>query len=276
MNAMAMAWLRCSGWLAFACGAMVLISACAAPNRAASPANETRDRITASDEPDAQKRARARMELASAYYGRGQMTTALDQVKLAIASDPLYGEAFNLRGLIYSNLGDVVLAEESFRRALQLNARDADAMHNYGWFLCQQRRYADATVQFNQAMAVPQYRGGSRTLLALGVCQAFAGQLADADATLSRAYEMDPSNAYTGTNLSEVLFKRGEFERARFYIRRVNAMPDVANAQTLWLAARIEHKLGNEQGAREFGNQLRNRFPNAREAAAFARGAYDE
>ena len=87
---------------------------------------------------------------------------------------------------------------------------------------------------------------------------------------------MDPSNAYTGTNLSEVLFKRGEFERARFYIRRVNAMPEVANAQTLWLAARIEHKLGNEQGAREFGNQLRARFPNAREAAAFARGAYDE
>ena len=27
----------------------------------------------------------------------------------------------------------------SFRRALQLNPRDGDAMHNYGWFLCQQR-----------------------------------------------------------------------------------------------------------------------------------------
>ena len=273
---MAKAWLRGSGRLSFACGAAVLLAACAVSNPAGSPANETRDRITASDEPDAQKRARARMELASAYYGRGQVTTALDQVKLAIASDPLYGEAFNLRGLIYGNLGDVVLAEESFRRALQLNPRDADAMHNYGWFLCQQRRYPDATVQFRQAMAVPQYRGGSRTLRTLGVCQAFAGQLADADATLSRAYEMDPSNAYTGTNLSEVLYKRGEFERARFYIRRVNAMTDVANAQTLWLAARIEHKLGNEQGAREFGNQLRNRFPNAREAAAFSRGAYDE
>ncbi len=276
MSTIVSAWVRCGSWLSFACGAGVLLAACAAPTSPAAPANETRDRVTASDEPDGQKRARARMELASAYYGRGQVTTALDQVKLAIASDPLYGEAFNLRGLIYSSLGDAVLAEESFRRALQLNPRDADAMHNYGWFLCQQKRYGDSTAQFRQAMAVPQYRGGSRTLLALGVCQAFAGQLAEADATLSRAYEMDPSNAYTGTNLSEVLYKRGEFERARFYIRRVNAMPEVANAQTLWLAARIEHKLGNEQGAREFGNQLRNRFPNAREAASFSRGAFDE
>ena len=271
-----MAWVRCGAWLASACAAGVLLGACAVPQAPSAPANETRDRVTASDEPDAQKRARARMELASAYFSRGQITTALDQVKLAIAADPLYGEAFNLRGLIYSNLGDVVLAEESFRRALQLNPRDADAMHNFGWFLCQHKRYGDSTAQFNQALAVPQYRGASRTLLALGVCQAFAGRLAEADATLSRAYEMDPLNPFTGTNLSEVLYKRGEFERARFYIRRVNAMPEVANAQTLWLAARIEHRLGNEQGALEFGNQLRNRFPNAREAAAFSRGAFDE
>ncbi len=273
---MAGEWVRCVRWLSLGGALGALLAGCAVPTPPVAAANETRDRVTASDEPEAQKRARARMELASAYFERGQMTTALDQVKQAIAADPLYGEAFNLRGLIYSNMGDLVLAEESFRRALQLNARDADAMHNYGWFLCQHKRYGDSTAQFTQALAVPQYRGASRTLLALGVCQAFAGQLADADATLSRAYELDPGNPFTGTNLSEVLFKRGEFERARFYIRRVNALPNVTNAQTLWLAARIEHKLGNEQGALEFGNQLRNRFPNAREAAAFSRGAFDE
>jgi len=275
MTTMAGRLARSSTW-AVGAGVALLLLACVAPKPVAPPANESRDRVTASDEPEAQKRARARMELASAYFGRGQMTTALDQVKQAIASDPLYGEAFNLRGLIYSGLGDVVLAEESFRRALQLNPRDADAMHNYGWFLCQHKRYGESSLQFNQALAVPQYRGSSRTLLALGVCQAFAGQLADADATLSRAYELDPANPFTGTNLAEVLFKRGEYERARFYIRRINAMPDVSNAQTLWLAARIEHKLGNEQGAQEFGNQLRNRFPISREAGAFSRGTFDE
>ncbi len=242
----------------------------------ATPANESKDRITASDEPDAQKRARARMELASAYFGQGQMSTALDQVKLAIIADPLYGEAFNLRGLIYANLGDTVLAEESFRRALQINARDADAMHNYGYYLCRQKRYAESNALFQQALAVPQYTGVARTMLTQGVCLAYAGQLAESEAALSRAYELDPSSPFTATNLAEVLYRRGDFERARFYIRRVNALPEVSNAQTLWLAARIEHRLGNWQGTTEFGRQLTNRFPQSREASAFSRGAFDE
>ena len=252
--------------LAAALGA--LLGACAGPAPAPAPSGtETRDRVTASDEPEAQKRARARMELASAYYSRGQMT---------IAADPLYGEAFNLRGLIYSNLGEKTLAEESFKRALQLNARDADTMHNYAWYLCQQERFGESNAMFTQALMVPQYRGLARTLLAQGVCYAHAGQLAEAEAALVRAYELDPTSPVAATNLSEVLYKRGEFERARFYVRRVNSQREVANAQTLWLAARIENKLGNHQGASEFGTQLRNRFPDSREASAYARSAFDE
>jgi len=109
-----------------------------------------------------------------------------------------------------------------------------------------------------------------------GFAQAFAGQLAESEASLLRAYEIDPSSPFTATNLSEVLYRRGEYERARFYIRRVNSLADVSNSQTLWLAARIENKLGNAQGVADFGAQLRNRFPESREALAFAKGAFDE
>ena len=236
----------------------------------------TPDRVTASDEPEAQRRARARMELASAYFGQNQMSTALDQVKLAIAADPNYGEAFNLRGLIYANLGDHALAEESFKRALQINPRDADTMHNYGYYLCQQKRYPESNVLFAQALAVPRYAGAARTQLTQGVCLAYAGQMAEAEAALIKAYELDPTSPFTSTNLAEVLYRRGDYERARFYIRRVNALPQVSNAQTLWLAVRIEHKLGNWPVTTEFGRQLRNRFPESREAAAFTRGDFDE
>ncbi len=271
-----------SHWMQLACALVVggALVGCASTRteRSGVPTAsfDTKDRTTASDEPDAIKRSRARMELASAYFGRNQMSTALDQVKLAIAADPQYGEAFDLRGLIYANLGDQALAEESFKRSLQINPRDADAMHNYGFYLCQQKRYPESSALFVQALAVPQYAGVVRTLLAHGVCQAYAGKLAEASVSLSRAYELDPSNPFTATNLAQVLYDRNEFERARFYIRRVNALPDVSNAQTLWLAARIENKLGNRQGTAEFGTQLRNRFPDSREAAALSRGAFDE
>jgi type IV pilus assembly protein PilF len=252
-----------------------LLAACTTQNTVV-PVSGAPDRINPTEEADAKKRARARLELASAYYSRGEMTTALDQVKIALVADPQYGEAYNLRGLIYSGLGDQALAEDSFRQALQINPRDPDTMHNYGWVLCQQKRYPESFEMFRQALAVPQYRGTARTLLAEGVCQAFAGQLAESEASLSRAYELDPSSPFAATNLAEVLYRRGDYERARFYVRRVNSQPAISNAQTLWLAARIENKLGNRTGATDFGSQLRNRFPDSREAALFARGAFDE
>jgi type IV pilus assembly protein PilF len=260
----------------FLAAAFGLLAGCITTKGKPVVANETNDLSTDSGEPNAQRRAHARMDLATAYFSRGQMKTALDEVKLALAADPSYGDAFNLRGLIYANLGEAALAEESFKRALQINSRDADAMHNYGWYLCQQKRYPESNAMFARALAMPQYRDTGRTLLAQGVCQAFAGQLDDSEVSLSRAFELDPSNPFVATNLAEVLYRRGQYERARFYVRRVNALPDVSNAQTLWLAAKIENKLGNRQGTAEFGTQLRNRFPDSREAAAFSQGAFDE
>jgi type IV pilus assembly protein PilF len=237
---------------------------------------ELTERATESDQNDAERRARVRLELASAYYSRGQLETALDELKLSIATRPDLSEAYSLRGLVYAALGEAALAEASFKRALQVNPRDADAMHNYGWTLCQARRYAEAAEQFQSALAQPQYRNVARTLAAKGLCQGRAGQWLEAEGSLMRAFELEPANASTALNLSEVLYRRSDFERARFYIGRVNAQPDNVNAQTLWLALRIENKLGNAQRVREFGNQLRDRFPQAPEAQLYQAGRFDD
>ena len=253
-----------------------LLAGCAATGGAGSTTTATPDRITASDESDATKRARVRLELASAYFGRGMMTTALDEVKLAIAADPNVSAAFNLRGLIYASLGDEKLAEESFRRALQLDARDADAMQNYGWYMCQRQRYDEAEAMFDRALAVPQYRDAQRTLISKGVCQARKGDLAQAEQTLMEAYEMNPGSPVAAVNLSEVLYHRGGYERARFYMRRVNDMPEVSNAGTLWLALRIERRLGNDEAVRDLSYRLRSRFPESRETAALNEGRFND
>ncbi|MEO8298795.1 MAG: type IV pilus biogenesis/stability protein PilW [Burkholderiales bacterium] len=234
------------------------------------------DLVTASDESDVEKRSRVRLELAGAYFSQGQATTALDEVKRALVINPSSVGAYNLRGLIYASMDEHPLADESFRRALQLAPNDADSRHNYGWYLCRLRRYAEAQVHFEAAMAVPQYRGQSKTLLAQGICQARSGDLAGAEKTLLRSYEIDAGNPATAINLAEVLMRRGALERARFYVARVNAVPDLVDAETLWLAVRIEQRRGNKEGVDEFGGQLRQRFPGSRQSAAMQRGQFDE
>jgi type IV pilus assembly protein PilF len=234
------------------------------------------DLKTSSDQTDADKRARVRMELAAGYFSRGQATTALDEVKLALAARPDLPEAFNLRGLIYASMGEPRLAEESFRRALQLAPRDADVMNNYAWFLCQAGRLAESDVLFRQALAQPQYRDTVRTLMAQGICLARAQRWPEAEAALSRAYELDPGNPVSGFHLSDFLFRKGEYERARFYIRRVNQRGEFASPQSLWLAVRVERRLGDVAAMRLWGQQLKERFPQSSETLMYERGRLDE
>ena len=249
-----------------------LLTACASGPRDGA----TEDLKTSSDQTDADKRARVRMELAAGYFARGQSATALDEVKLALAARPDLPEAFNLRGLIYAALGEPRLAEDSFKRALQLAPRDADAMHNYAWFLCQSSRFPEGDALFRQALAQPQYLDTIRTLLAQGVCLARAQRWSEAEAALTRAYELDPGNPVSGFHLSDLLFRRGEFERARFYIRRLHQRREFATPQSLWLAVRLERRLGDTLAMRSWGQQLQERFPQSPETLMYDKGRFDE
>ncbi len=261
-----------AAWL----GALALVFTllgCASPAADNKPAREPRQ---ASDNADPERRARVRLELAGLYFARGQASTALDEVQQALAAKPDLPEAYSLLGLIHASLGDNRRSEDSFRRALELNPRDADAMHNFGWVLCQQQRYAESDAMFERALAQPQYREPVRTLLAQGVCQARGGRWADAERSLSRSYELDPANPVTAFNLSEVLLRRGELERARFYVARINAQPELSTAQSLWLAARIERRSGNIPALQDLGRQLLDRFPQSPEALQFEKGRFDD
>ena len=67
-------------------------------------------------------------------------------------------------------------------------------------------------------------RDVARTTMVVGLCQARDNRWQDAERSLSKAFELDPSNPTIAYNLSEVLYRRGDMERARFYLRRVNAL----------------------------------------------------
>ncbi|MGE0497280.1 MAG: type IV pilus biogenesis/stability protein PilW [Ramlibacter sp.] len=233
------------------------------------------DILTESDEPEGRKRARIRMELAVGYFEQGQTKIALDELKQVIQLDPSFPDAYNLRGLIYMRLNDFSQAEDSFRRAIALNPRDANAHHNFGWLLCQRERYPESFTQLDLAMANPLYGERAKTLMAKGLCQARAGLRAEAEQSLARSYELDAGNPITGYNLANLLFQRGEFTRAQFYIRRLNNT-ELANAESLWLGVKVERRLNDRVAMQQLGEQLRKRFPQSREAGAYGRGAFDE
>lgn len=230
---------------------------------------------TPSDESEARRRARIRLELAGGYFEEGKTEIALDELKQVIAADPTFPDAYNLRGLIFMRLGDNRQAEDSFRRALALNSRDSDVHHNYAWLQCQLGRYPESFRSFEAALANPIYGGRAKSFMALGLCQARGGQRAEAERSLSRAYELDAGNPITGYNLAQLLYQRGDFQRAQFYIRRLNNS-ELANAESLWLGVKVEQRMNDTVAMEQLSDQLRKRFPQSRERAALDRRAFNE
>jgi type IV pilus assembly protein PilF len=258
---------------------LILLAGCAQtrglPATTAAAVAAGAEPVTESDEPESRKRARIRVELASGYFEQGQTTVALDEIKLALGADPNYAPAYTLRGLVYARLNELRLAEDSFKRAQSLSPRDPDVLHHYGLFACQQGRYPQAIELFQQALASPVYGGQAKTLMVKGICQVRAAQFDEAEGSLARSYELDPGNPITAYNLAALQFRRGENAKAQFTIRRLNNS-ELANAETLWLGIKVEHRMGNAEAMAQLAQQLSRRYPDSREWASYQRRAFDE
>lgn len=233
------------------------------------------DLPTQSDQTELQRRAQIRLQLAIGYFGQGQMSTALDEVKQALQIDPNLADAYSVRALIYMEMMENGLAEENFRQAMKLSPDNPDLANNFGWFLCQTGRADQSIAYFERALSNRQYSSPSRALNNAGMCSLRQKRTADAERYLARAFQMDPANPDVNLSLSKLYLSMDDPKRAQFYVRRVIAA-DRLTADSLWTAIRIERRNGDKMAEVGLANQLRRRFPNSPEYAAFVRGAFDE
>jgi len=257
------------------CLAIMVMSGCANKPDASGASAGRGEMLTDSDETAERKRARNRSDLAQGYFEMGKPIIALDEIKLAILADPTFADAYNLRGLIYMRLNDYAIAEESFGKALSIKPRNPDVLHNLGWLKCQQTEFNQALALFARALADPSYVERAKTYRIQGLCQEAAGMLADAESSLLRSYEYDAANPVTGYNLANILYKKRDFVRAQFYIRRLNNS-ELANAESLWLGVKVERSLSNQDAVLQLATQLEKRHPQSAEAMLYRRGAFDE
>ncbi|CAL61437.1 conserved hypothetical protein; putative TPR repeat [Herminiimonas arsenicoxydans] len=253
-----------------------LLSAALLAGCVSSPAvKQDGELAVSSDKADRQKRAAIRLQLAIGYYQQGQMNIALDEIKLALQTDSEFADAYSMAGLIYMDMGETRLAEENFTRAIRLAPNDPDLSNNYGWFLCQNGRASLSIAYFEAAIRNKAYQSPAKALNNAGTCSMILKDAAAAERYFNEAFRYEPGNPTTNTNLARMNYDRGDFERARFYIVRVTKA-DVLSAEVLWLAVKIERKMGDRAAESSYATQLRRRYPNSNEFSAYQRGAFNE
>jgi type IV pilus assembly protein PilF len=260
-----------AGRLASCAVALSLLSACAGGG---APTQELK---TASDQTAAEKRAAIRLQLAIGYFQNGKNEIALDEVKQAIAADPDYADAYGVRALVYSAMGETALADENFRHALRLAPRNPDLANNYGLFLCEAGgRPREAMAYFESALKNPAYGSPVKALANAGNCSLKLKNIDAAERYLLDALRYDPDLPTTQAGLARVYFERRDYTRAGFFINRLTetAKLDALSADVLWLAIRVKRMLGDRSQEASLAAQLRKRFPGSPEYAAFESGAF--
>lgn len=232
------------------------------------------DRDTSGGEADTRARARIHTELAAGYYELGNMSVALEEVNIALRADAQYSPAYNVAGLIYSALKEDRLAEQNFQQAVRINPQDSDANNNYGWFLCQRKREAEALKYFDAALRNPLYQFPDRTYVNAGLCARQQGDLTAAAQYFQNALKMRPSQPQALYQVADIAYTRGDLPTAKFHIDRLNQVSQ-PNAEVLWLGLRIERKLGDRNSEESYAHRLRSNFPDSREARALLAGQYE-
>ena len=256
-----------------AASALFALAACSMPqlsSRTDEPAFKPTVTTTGSDS-KARDRARIHTELAASYYEVGNISVALEEVREALKAEPQYGPAYNVAGLVYAELKEDQLAQENFLQALRIDPLDSDANNNYGRFLCERKRVDEAVRYFLAALRNPLYKTPERSYVNAGLCLRRRGDTAGAQDYFHRALKLHASQPQALYQLADIAYSRREYPLAKQYLIRLEKVSP-ANPELLWLAVRLERKLGDRDAAASYSTQLTRNFPQSKEARALQAG----
>ncbi len=249
----------------------ILLAGCATP-RSGAPGAPGAPAEAASA--SARERARIHTELGVTYYDAGKMAVALEELNEAISADRTYAPAWNARGLVYMDLKEDARAESDFKEALRVDPANSQAKNNYGLFLCQRNRGREGIRYFLDAVKNPLYATPDVAYKNAGLCARGIGDLAAAEEYFGRALRLNAQQPQALYSMADMRFERGDAQSAKPYMDRYMRLVSTPGPEALWLAARIERRMGDNEALSNYAGQLRRNFPGSPETRALNEGRF--
>lgn len=207
------------------------------------------------------ERVRAQLDLAEGLIEVGDLTRARATVERALELESRNWEAHDLLGRIYQLQGDVDLAEDHFRRAVRVAPEAARVHNDYGVFLYDQQRYAEAVEQLRRAAEDPDSGNRPVAYENLGLASLAAGDREEARAAFARAVMLDQRMAISLLELAELAFDDADFAQSANWYRRYLDVVGRQSPRSLWLGVRLARLADDADAEASYALQLRNLFP---------------
>lgn len=172
---------------------------------------------------------RALIEYVDALLRIGETGRALVLAEGIAERNPDSAVAQRVHGMTEEKMGRMADAETAFRRALELNANDAETHYGLGVTLFRQRKFDDAGRHYERATQLDGRRAPYWNNWGCALLE--AGQYPDAATKLRRALEINPQDAVAWSNLGSALERSGDRHDAiDCFVRATTLEPAYARA----------------------------------------------
>lgn len=267
-----------------ACGCLVL-NACvtqelvtADGRTVAVPQSSTDQGISSPDDPKEtkeRKSSKAHTALGMAYLRLGRLGVAQDEAKFAVRIDPTYANAQLLAGIVYDALQMPDKARPFFMEAARLAPADPEVGNAYGWFQCSHGQEQAGLVWLERSARSPYNQKPELAWMNAGLCHDRLKDDAGAEAAFQRSSQLNARFPNPQVYLAILSYRKHQYERAKQYIDRAQQLIRRPGPDVLWLAARIERKLGNDDTVRVYVSKLKKDFPTSTEYQNFLQGKFE-
>jgi type IV pilus assembly protein PilF len=223
---------------------------------ASSPAN------IPNDGRDLTQAAKVNAQLGLEYLRKGDLKLAEEKLKRAIQEDPKLTLGYSGLGIVYSRRGQDEDSETAFKRAMSLEPNNPDVLNNYGSFLCAKGKSQEAMAMFLKAA---NNRDNMKTELAWTNAAACvrATDPTKAEDYLREALKANPEFADALALFATITYQKSDYLRTRAFLQRHEAVAP-PSPNTLWLRSKTEAALGDATTSRLYEQLLKTRFPEAR------------
>jgi type IV pilus assembly protein PilF len=210
--------------------------------------------------------AEANTKLGIALLRQDEPQRAMQKLNKAIRQNPGSSDAHMVRALAFERLEKPDKAEDSYEESLSLDSKNAQALNNYGRFLCGRGELSEAQGYFDRAVDISTYETPEVPLTNAGICALRNGESEKAEDYLRRALKQNKKQARALLYMAEIRLEREQYMSARgYYERYLDAARQTP--RSAWVGVRIASQLGNKNAVASYKQLLRNKFPDSKQTA---------
>ncbi len=220
--------------------------------------------------------ADAYVDLALAYFRNREYDLAMNRLEKALQINPEHLEANAVLGLVYQEQGEVVPAEEQFRRVLRIDPSFTRGRTYLAAFLYRQGRLQESLRESRVAAEDLKYDGRAQVFANIGLIETQLGNNGAAIEAYEKSIVLQRSAAPVYLALADLYLAQGQIDNAnrrytafREYVRQGKANHTAASLATGIRIARAE---GDRDREASLLLLMKNTFPASAEYRNLAGG----